>query len=314
MKLIDLHCDTIFQLHKTRDYHLDCNEKRNIDLDRLKKADSLVQCFALFNDELDPDTFNSWLEFAAFHRDVIAQYPERVNMILTYDDIVKTLKENKQGSMMTVEDARICLGDLDRLNLMHDLGVRMVSLCWNGETCFAYPNSRDDRLHALPLKPLGREAVKRINDLHMVLDVSHLNRGGTLEALKLSKAPVIASHSNARAITNHPRNLSDEEIRGIADSGGVIGINLYPGFLCDDGIADFEKTEKHIAYIRKVGGDGVLAIGTDFDGFSHPHQNLRQISDMPLLIEALEQMGYKEDFIEGMFYKNAMRVFKEVLQ
>ena len=314
MKLIDLHSDTIYQLWKTRDHSLLHNPERHIDLECLKKADSLVQCFALFNDDLYPDTFVSWLEFVDFYKSVLADYPDKANLILNYADIERTRNEGKVGIMMTVEDARICLGDLDRLNIMYERGVRMASLCWNGETCFCYPNSADPKLHMLGLKPLGREAVERINDLGMVFDVSHLNRGGTLEALSISKKPVIASHSNARAVTEQQRNLTDEEIRGIAASGGVIGVNFCPEFLSSDGEADFEKTEKHIAYLAKVGGDGVVAIGTDFDGFHHPHQGVHEVSEMPLLAEALRKMGYKESFIEGLYYKNALRVFKEVLK
>lgn len=314
MKIIDLHSDTIFQLWKTRDHNLLDNPARHIDLKRLKKADSLVQCFALFNDELYPDTFVSWLEFVDFYKTLLAENADMANLILNYDDIERTRSEGMVGVMMTVEDARLCLNDLDRLNIMHDLGVRMVSLCWNGETCFCYPNSSDPVQHGWGLKPLGREAVERINDLHMVFDVSHLNRGGTLEALSISKQPVIASHSNARAVTEQQRNLTDEEIRGIANSGGVIGINFCPEFLSSDGEADFEKTEKHIAYLAKVGGDGVVALGTDFDGFHHPHQGVHEVSEMPLLAEALRRMGHKESFIEGLYYKNALRVFKEVLK
>ena len=316
MKLIDLHSDTVYQLYKTRDLNFRDNPKRDIDLERLKKADSLVQCISLFTsgDALTSNSWAGWMEYASFYREVMSRYPGDVRMIYSADDIDKCLEDGRQGIMMTVEDAFMCLGDVDRIRVMYDLGARMCSITWNEETCFAYPNSRDPKLDMLGLKPLGREAVLLMNELGMVFDVSHLNTGGTLEALKLSKQPVIASHSNARSVTGHPRNLTDEEIRGIAESGGVIGINLYPGFLSEDDIADIEKTERHIAHIRNVGGDGVLAIGTDFDGFSTPHQTLRKIDDMPLLAEALERMGYTEKFIEGMFFRNAMRVFREVLK
>ncbi|MBQ2770374.1 MAG: dipeptidase [Clostridia bacterium] len=314
MKLFDLHSDTVFQMYKTKDRNFHDNPSLDIDLKKLRQGDSLVQCISLFTDELDPNTFDEWLNYAGFYQDVMAQYPDDLRMILTYQDMEDCLKDGKQGIMMTEEDCYICLGDLDRLNIMYDLGVRMCSICWNEETCFAYPNSRDNRLHNLGLKPLGREAIRRMEELGMVFDVSHLSRGGTLEALQISKNPIIASHSNARAVTDHPRNLSDEEIRGIADSGGVIGINLYPGFIDVEKKADLEKTLRHIEYLRQVGGDGVLAVGTDFDGFTTPHQDLKSPADMPLLYEALEKAGYSLDFIEGMFYKNAMRVFREVLK
>ena len=314
MKLIDLHADTVSGLFVTRCTNLDCAPEMRVDLERLKKADSLVQCFSLFNEDLDPDTFEGWKAFYAFYREILAKHEDKLAVILHYDDIARARGEGKVGVMITVEDARPCFGDVGRLDEMVAFGARILSLTWNYETCFAYPNSADKDEHLRGLKPLGRDAVERLNDLPCLLDVSHLSLGGTLEALRLARKPVVASHSNAYVVTPHQRNLTDEEIRGIADTGGVIGINLLPEFLSADGEADFEKTARHIAHIRKVGGGDVLAVGTDFDGFEHPHQDIKDVSDMPKWADWLLENGFSLDFVEGMFFKNALRVFREVLR
>ena len=314
MKLIDMHCDTVYQLWKKNSTDFLDNKDLCIDIRRLREADSLVQCLALYNDVIQPEEFDRWVAYAEFEKALIAAFPDDLEQVFCYEDIQRIRDAGKIGILMTVEDARAVDGHIERLDQMAALGARILSLTWNYETCFAYPNAKDPEKHALGLKEFGREAIARLNELHVLLDVSHLSRGGTLEALSISKLPVLASHSNARALASHQRNLTDEEIRGIAETGGVIGVNFVPVFLSDDKKNTFDNIAKHAQYLANVGGDGVVAFGSDFDGCSFAEtDDVTHMGAMPRLYEELKKRGLSESFLEGMFHKNLLRVFREVM-
>lgn len=314
MKLIDMHCDTVYQLWKQGSMDFYDNRDLCIDIKRLREADSLVQCLALYNDRIGPTEFDAWLAYAAFEKELIAAFPDDLAQVFGYDDIGRIRGAGKVGVLMTVEDARAVDGHIERIDQMAALGARILSLTWNYETCFAYPNSADPKMHAMGLKAFGREAIERLNELHVLLDVSHLSRGGTLEALSISKQPVLASHSNARALASHQRNLSDEEIRGIAETGGAIGVNFVPAFLNDDKRNTFDDIARHAKYLANVGGEGVVAFGSDFDGCSFSETDeVTHMGSMPRLYEELKKRGFTDPFLEGMFHKNLLRVFREVM-
>lgn len=310
MAYIDLHSDTIYQLWRGRADSL-VHNGLDIDIERLKKADCLVQCFALFNNELSPDTFESWMEFYEFYKRVIEEQSDSLMFVENYEDIAMARLTGKCGIMKTVEDSRVIGDDIDKLRDIRKLGVRILGFVWDSETPLAYQNKEDYEYHNRGLKPKGREAVELLNELGIIPDVSHLNRGGTLELAELSKKPVIASHSLSRSVQDHRRNMTDEEIRAIADTGGVIGLNFCPEFLGSDKRVSFENIKRHLDQMVKVGGEGVAAIGTDFDGFGAEYSEYPDISYLPKLYDDMLSAGYSSSFVDGMFFRNALRVFRE---
>ena len=163
------------------------------------------------------------------------------------------------------------------------------------------------------LKPFGIEIVERMNDLGIIVDVSHLSDGGLWDVLKHSKKPVIASHSNARALCDHQRNLTDEMIRALAEKGGVSGINFYPYFLNESGKANIDDLIRHIEHMYYVGGEDFVAMGTDFDGFNDGELDIKHLGQINYLYEALKKRKFNDSQIEKFWNKNAMRIIKEVL-
>jgi len=169
------------------------------------------------------------------------------------------------------------------------------------------------------LKQKGFEAVELMNELGMLVDVSHLSDAGFDDVLKHSKQPFVASHSNARAMTNHPRNLSDEMLKQLADAGGLTGINFFNNFLVKGvlkeklEVAKIEDMVRHIKHIRNVAGVEVIGLGSDFDGIPNEVE-IADASQMGKLSEALLKQGFSYDEVEKMFWKNGIRVIKEVLK
>ena len=152
-----------------------------------------------------------------------------------------------------------------------------------------------------------------MNNLGMIIDVSHLSDGGFYDVSKNSRKPFVASHSNARAISNHPRNLTDDMIRTLALSGGVMGINFEKHFLGHNNLSRIEDMLAHIQHIKNIGGIDCISLGTDFDGISNKGLEVKNIGEIEKLSMALSKNNFSEEEIEKIFYKNALRVIKEVL-
>lgn len=306
MPIIDLHCDTIDRLY-TEKTSLSSNTY-HVDLSKMKTGKYLAQWFALFIDSKNADRplmqrasamYNYFMDEMRLNKDTI----ELATSFETYEEIKA---KNKMAAFLSLEEGQIIEGKLENIKVLHDLGVRMMTLTWNYENELGYPHSVNKGL-----TPFGKRVVEYLNDLPMVLDISHLSESAVKEILSIYKKPFIASHANARAVCFHTRNLSDDIIRYIADAGGVIGINLYGPFLDGSGQSKIEAINAHIAHVYKIGGESVLALGTDFDGISCDLE-VCNAGEMDKLIDRLAQ-SYSQSFIDQITYKNAERIIKEIL-
>ena len=163
------------------------------------------------------------------------------------------------------------------------------------------------------LKPFGIAVVERMNELGMMIDVSHLSDGGFWDVLKYSKKPVVASHSNARALCNHPRNLTDDMIRALAEKGGVAGVNFYPAFVHESHKITAENLADHVEYMYRKGGEDFVAMGTDFDGFDDGESTIIHIGQMEEVFDAIKKKGFSASQMDKIWSGNALRVIKETL-
>ena len=150
-----------------------------------------------------------------------------------------------------------------------------------------------------------------MNDLGMLIDVSHLSDEGFWDAIKYSKAPIVASHSNARSLCNHPRNLTDEMIKALAKKGGVAGLNLYPYFINTTGIVHIDEMVAHIVHMYQTGGEDVIAIGTDFDGFDEGESEITHMGQIEQLYHAIKSNGFSERQVDKFWSGNALRLIRE---
>ncbi|MFR5876584.1 MAG: dipeptidase [Eubacterium sp.] len=317
-RYIDLHSDTITMLHYPKENLID--NKRMVSIADLKEGGALVQCFSAFvptgyfpkfaRDKMTWNRFNRIVDkkdaLLKLHSDILIP-------VHNVDDIELCRNSNKIGALFTIEDAGVIGDDIAKLQSAYTRGVRIASLTWNHENTLAFPNSVNPDVMKKGLKPFGVQTVERMNELGIVIDVSHLSDGGFWDVVKMSKKPFVATHSNSRAVTNHPRNMTDEMIKALAEKGGVMGLNFAPDFLSSrkDKQSRINDMVKHILHIRNIGGSGVLAVGTDFDGI-HGELEIKTPADMPLLFDALLKAGLTQSELDNMKSGNIMRVFNEV--
>ena len=314
MPIVDLHCDTLTELEK-RNKALRHNDL-NLDLERMQKFDVKLQDFAIFvrlteYRNLD-DAWEYTLGMCDFFHNQMAENEDLVLPVNAYTDVEKAQKEHKIAAMLSVEEGGILGEDINRVQELYNKGVRLLTLNWNYENTLGYPHSLTEDTTDKHLKPFGRKVVETMNGLHMIVDVSHSADGDFWDVADMVKGPFVASHSNARAVEGHSRNLTDPMIKTLADHGGVIGINFFSKFLGHDGTGSIEQIIAHFKHIRQVGGIDVLALGSDFDGFGG-HSGVRTCEDFPRLYDALAGAGFTAEELDKITHKNALRVIKDVI-
>ena len=331
MKVVDMHCDTISAIlneqRKGKNVELRSNNL-NVDIEKMRRGDYLLQNFAMFvNLEKVKYPLEECLSLIdCFYRE-LEKNKDSLSLVLNYDDIIKNNKEGKMSALLTIEEGGVTCSSLSNLRILHRLGVRMITLTWNYVNEIGYPNvnlSNGNKPNIrVPnekdgLTPFGIEFIREMERLNMIIDVSHLSDAGFYDVLKYTKNPFVASHSNARGVTNHNRNMSDDMILKLASRGGVIGINFAGDFLeesdSENGVrSKISNMVKHIRYIVDLAGINCIGLGSDFDGI-YQDLELDNAGKMQMLVQALRKDGFSEEDIEKIFYKNVLRVYKEVLK
>ncbi len=241
--------------------------------------------------------------------------------VKTYGEIEKNRKDGKISALLTIEEGGVCKNNPAFLRNFYRLGVRMLTLTWNYPNGLGYPNQRRDVPNVADttngLTPLGIEFLQEMERLGIIVDVSHLSDAGFYDVVKYAKKPFVASHSNARSVCGNVRNLTDDMLKKLADCGGVTGINFEPTFLHTPApgeklCAGIAQVVAHIKHIAKVAGTECIGLGSDFDGIT-TNTELPDASYLPVLEDALFGEGFSQTQVEGIFYKNVLRVYREIL-
>lgn len=322
MKVVDMHCDTIGELWKAEKAGKPISLRSNslhIDLEKMQKGDYLLQNFAMFvflGREKDP--LVNVLEMIDVYNRAMAENADIIGPVLKYEDIEKNRAAGKLSGMLTIEEGAVLKGNPYVVRSLYQLGVRMLTLTWNFENEIGYPNTivkaKDyDPSRHYGLKPEGIEIVREMNRVGMIVDVSHLGDDGFWDVVKYCDGPFVASHSNARAVCNHTRNMTDDMIRALADKGGVMGLNFCGDFLNPNGKSRVEDMVRHAKHIINVGGSDILGLGTDYDGIDGDLE-LDHCDKMPLLAQEMERQGFSTQQIEKIFHGNVLRLYREVLK
>lgn len=318
MRLIDMHCDTFWLMMRMQGLSLQKNDLC-IDIEKMKAAGSMAQFFASFihmsefeGGNAVEEAYQHALDMIAYGKAELAKCSDSIAIVRNYNELIANRDNGKMSAILTVEEGGIVNGKMGYLEELYRQGIRLITLTWNHENCIGFPNSREPELMKQGLKPFGIEVVKRMNDLGMIIDVSHLSDGGFWDIIKHSTKPVVASHSNARALCNHPRNLTDEMIKALAEKDGVAGVNFYPYFLQESGKATVEDIAEHLWHMFQVGGEDVVAIGTDFDGFDEGELDITHMGEMDLVFDTIKKRGFSERQMEKIWNGNILRVLREM--
>ena len=316
MNFIDLHCDTAMHIFES-DKKLYKNDLC-IDINKLQEGEALAQFFAMFIEkDKVTDSYDYCKKMLKKFKNQLNENKEFISLCRNYSDLEKAKKEGKIGAFLTIEEGDAIKGEIEKLREFKKEGISLITLTWNFENDLGYPNA-GFKFKDKGLKQRGIEVVEEMNNLGMLIDVSHLSDAGFYDCIKYSKKPIIASHSNAREKSPHPRNLTDDMIKKLADNGGITGINFCSAFLIDrEDVSDLElgtidDMVRHIKHIRNIGGIDVIGLGSDFDGIENKVER-ENASQMMRLADRLSKEGFSINEIEKIFSENAKRVIKEVL-
>lgn len=360
MKVIDMHCDTIYRLLCLQEQEKSECLRQNggqLDLLRMRAGSYLLQNFAMFV-ELDRDG-DPWERVCRLYQHYRMELERNRNIlapVLCYKDIAANEAAGKLSAMLTVEEGGVCKGEIGKLRKLYEMGVRMMTLTWNFPNEIGYPNfDRELGRKASEAKELwekcesgtdeyeqrykeaqeafevfnhtcnrvggltekGKELVAEMERLGMIPDVSHLSDAGFYDVLAVTGKPFVASHSNARSVCPCIRNMTDDMIRKLADRGGVMGLNYCADFLEEKPVGvvnqgSIAAVARHAEHIANVGGIEVLGLGSDFDGID-AYEEIPGAQGMEALWEGLRRAGFTESQLDMIFYRNVLRLYKEIL-
>ncbi len=302
MRLFDLHCDTLGYGQSvgaaiTRNSY-------GVDIHRGRNYASWTQAFAAFiPDALPAEEARQWCEGMLDTAERwVADTPDFF-IVRREEELTASVPACR--ALLTVENGGALAAEREYLQHLYARGIRLVTLTWNGDNpwgsgCLGTTDG---------LTAAGVQAVQDLEELHTIVDVSHLNEPGFWQVARLAKKPFVATHSNATAICPHPRNLTDDQFRAIRDAGGVVGLTLYAPFL---GGTDLTAVQRHLEHFLSLDGESTVCIGADLDGMSIP-EDWDGISVMSRLWQHLADAGYPHRLLDAVFYTNALTFFKRAL-
>ncbi|MGI5977069.1 MAG: dipeptidase [Candidatus Limivicinus sp.] len=299
MIICDTHCDTLY---------MRVFEKENtpcVTMENMKKGGVSLQTCTLFagTEGIDGHPYDKAIsEYNEFLRLAGSEGWEKVNSPLEAED-------GKVKILISAEGGEIFEGSLARVDEFYGIGVRMAALTWNNENEIGYPakgGSKDG------IKPQGWEILRRMAELRIAADTSHLNEAGFWDLINRHSQPPMASHSCAKALCNHFRNLSDEQIRAMADCGGWIGVNFCPDFLKEDGRASINDIVEHIDHMCQLGADKNVGFGSDFDGIDSTPAGCESPARLPAILDGLKKRGYSDEALRGIAGENFLSYYRRL--
>lgn len=309
--VFDLHCDTALTLlGETRNEAGSLKKNQlHIDLERASKLEAYCQCFACFTTPMMQE-WNKLSPIVIFERELatiqreVDQNKRLISFAYSADEIEANREKGKMSAILTIEGPAGFDFDPELLDNLHQIGFRITTLGWNESNVLTGSNVTGGGL-----TDKGREYLKEAQRLGMLVDVSHISDQGFWDIMDCTQAPIVASHSNSRALCNHSRNLTDDMFRAICQTGGVAGINQYAEFLAERPTLD--TVCDHIFHFMELDPSGKhIALGGDLDGCEQLSQGFEGIQSYPALAQRLLERGLNEENIRDIFWNNALNVLR----
>ena len=300
--VFDLHCDTIYEC-MVRNCSLD-NPALHINSEKISNISPYIQCFAICVPE-EIRGRSATKMFCDAYRKLNEQCEKfNIKLIKNYEDIKNVVAEKGKCAIFTVENASVLAGDIRNISLFKEFGVKFVTLTWNGRNELGAGSSVT---HSNGLTRFGREVIRELENNNIFIDLSHASDRLFYDVMSISEKPVVATHSNSRAITDVKRNLTDKQFEMIVKKNGIVGLNLHKHFL--NNIAD--KASKydilrHAEHFLALDGENTLALGCDFDGCELSF-DVKGIDAMGEIYELFLKEIYNESLLNRIFYENALK-------
>ena len=299
MYIADTHSDTLYNLARGQKI-----TEVDITPDRLREGGVTLQVFAMWSGPKGPGG-----DYAALAAAEYAARQQFIDVGINQVDDPSEAASGKPHFMLSLEGCEVFQDGLDKVAFWRERGVRMGAPVWNNENALATPAKKnaDDGL-----TDYGVQVIREMQKQGMAVDVSHLNERGFYDLFAKGWRPPMASHSCCRALCDHFRNLTDDQIRMMIQYGGFIGVNFYPAFLSADKEADTVTLAQHIDHICQLGGADIVGFGSDFDGIERYPEDLRHPGQMGNLLRALRDYGYNEEAIEKIAGRNLVEYYQRI--
>lgn len=305
--LFDCHCDAAFELYMNRKKLL--QNEGHVDLLRAERYEPYAQFFAIWG----VPEYAGGIDYSTLFKNIydyfmieLSENQHRILPCTTGNEAIAAANDGKAAAFFSIEGAELIGCDIGKIEEAYALGIRMINLTWNYQNELAGSCALGcDR----GLTDKGKEFVRHAQKLGVIIDVSHLSEPAFWDVMNITQAPVVASHSNSKAVCPNARNLTDDQFRAIAQTGGVAGINLYAPFLAEDR-ATMDDILRHMDHFLSLCGEGAVAIGGDLDGCDTLPEGMRGIEDMDVVYRAMLNFGFGEKLTQDIFYYNMMRVVK----
>lgn len=315
MFICDCHCDTLTELYN-KNASLYENEQ-HFDIKRQIALGGGLQFCAIYV-PTEVFRYQGGLRYTLclldkYNQEIKKMHENGIDVlqVRTAEDAGNVLK-HKAATLLAIEEGGAIDGSLEALRCLYELGVRAMTLTWSNRNDIADGINEEATGSGLTL--FGKQVVAEMNRLGMLVDVSHISTAGFWSVIETSTKPIIATHSNAKSLCSHPRNLNDEQIKALAQNGGLAGITFAGQFLEEDWRnACIESVYKHIDYmLNLIGNDDHIGFGSDFDGISHPPYNIQGVQDYKPLIEYLSKY-YSDETINKITHQNVINLLQKVL-
>lgn len=325
----DAHCDTIYRCLETGEtsaleYGEDREEQRryyavsthlrknggHIDLERGLKFRRCAQFFALFHDAAEAPADGMWAQCQRMHDFFLREMADNADIVRhcrTGGEVDVTVVEGKVAALLSIEGADLIDCDVHKIETVSGWGVRLLNPVWNRANVLSGTNAEEPERG---LSAEGRDFIHVLEEHEIYPDVSHLSDAGFWDLVRMAKRPIVASHSNARAVCPHRRNLTDDQFRAIRDLGGTAGLNLYAPFLTQAPRASFDDLRRHLDRFLELGGEGHIALGADLDGCDLLPEGFSGLDDYNRLGDFLKTTGYSDETIQNLFCNSLMKVVK----
>ena len=298
MLLCDAHCDTLYSLVTKP------GEKTDLTMERLLNGGVSLQTMAMYVGPKAPQE-----EVDRLMENMLRAFEELKAQGWTQAFDPSEAEEGKVRFMLSIEGCEPFQKGLHSIAAFREKGVRMAAIVWNHSNDLATSHAVDA---STGLTGYGIKAIKEMQRFGIAADVSHLNEAGFWDILNKTDRPPVASHSCARALCDHTRNLKDEQLKALFHSGGWVGVNFFPKFLSSSGHATLNDVVNHIDHMYQTGGAGQVGFGSDFDGIGTKPEGLDNPEDFPALIDKLRDRGFKEKDIKDIAGQSFINYYRRI--